>query len=120
MEQGTGSFAFCQKAKLWFASVKPSAATLIRVATIIRFPTLPTKKTPPKGEVFFGAGYGNRTRLHGLGSRCITDIRTLHSIGLIIAGIYGKFNPFLSTITSLFRNLDMVRLKDAVRYVILH
>ena len=24
-----------------------------------------------------GAGYGNRTRLHGLGSRCITDIRTL-------------------------------------------
>ena len=26
----------------------------------------------------FGAGYGSRTRLHGLGSRCITDIRTLH------------------------------------------
>ena len=24
-----------------------------------------------------GAGYGSRTRLHGLGSRCITDIRTL-------------------------------------------
>ena len=27
--------------------------------------------------MYFGAGYGNRTRLHGLGSRCITDIRTL-------------------------------------------
>ena len=26
---------------------------------------------------FFGAGYGSRTRLHGLGSRCITDIRIL-------------------------------------------
>ena len=27
---------------------------------------------------YFGAGYGSRTRLHGLGSRCITDIRILH------------------------------------------
>ena len=30
---------------------------------------------------FHGAGYGNRTRLHGLGSRCITDIRTLQLYG---------------------------------------
>ena len=29
------------------------------------------------GVLIFGAGYGSRTRLHGLGSRCITDIRTL-------------------------------------------
>ena len=34
---------------------------------------------PPDGWSFcFGAGYGSRTRLHGLGSRCITDIRILH------------------------------------------
>ena len=26
---------------------------------------------------FFGAGYGSRTRLRGLGSRCTTDVRTL-------------------------------------------
>ncbi len=31
----------------------------------------------------YGAGYGSRTRLHGLGSRCITDIRTLRSSGII-------------------------------------
>ena len=30
-----------------------------------------------KRDYFVGAGYGSRTRLHGLGSRCITDIRTL-------------------------------------------
>ena len=29
--------------------------------------------------VRLGAGYGSRTRLHGLGSRCITDIRILHA-----------------------------------------
>ena len=29
-------------------------------------------------EVLFGAGYGNRTRLLGLGSRCTTDVLTLH------------------------------------------
>ena len=29
----------------------------------------------------FGAGYGSRTRLHGLGSRCITDIRILRLCG---------------------------------------
>ena len=38
----------------------------------------PYKKWAPRmWSPFFGAGYGNRTRLHGLGSRCITDIRTL-------------------------------------------
>ena len=26
----------------------------------------------------FGAGYGSRTRLSGLGSRCTTDVLTLH------------------------------------------
>ena len=47
--------------------------------------------------MFFGAGYGNRTRLHGLGSRCITDIRTLHSIDGIIADPNENFNTFLSS-----------------------
>ena len=30
--------------------------------------------------LFFGAGYGNRTRLLGLGSRCTTDVLTLQNI----------------------------------------
>ena len=30
-----------------------------------------------KSYFFFGAGYGSRTRLNGLGSRCNTDIPTL-------------------------------------------
>ena len=42
------------------------------------------KKEPPYGRLFFGAGYGSRTRLHGLGSRCITDIRILR--------LYGYYN----------------------------
>ena len=37
----------------------------------------PKEKTTQRVVFSFGAGYGNRTRLHGLGSRCITDIRTL-------------------------------------------
>ncbi len=58
------------------------------------------KKSEPSvmGGSPFGAGYGNRTRLHGLGSRCITDIRTLQIFTTvqIIAEDGGKFNPFLS------------------------
>ena len=40
----------------------------------------PKNRTPTELSVGvrLGAGYGNRTRLHGLGSRCITDIRILH------------------------------------------
>ena len=55
------------------------------------------KGTPQGVPLLFGAGYGNRTRLHGLGSRCITDIRTLHSGG-IIAEANGKSKPFLSEV----------------------
>ena len=55
-----------------------------------------TKNATPDGVAFFvGAGYGSRTRLHGLGSRCITDIRTLRSVGIIAKGAI-KSNPFLS------------------------
>ena len=37
------------------------------------------RKHHPDGWCFlFGAGYGNRTRLLGLGSRCTTDVLTLH------------------------------------------
>ena len=36
------------------------------------------KEMPSGWKAFlFGAGYGNRTRLRGLGSRCTTDVRTL-------------------------------------------
>ena len=39
----------------------------------------------------FGAGYGNRTRLLGLGSRCTTDVLTLHlENGIIIADFFSK------------------------------
>ena len=54
------------------------------------------KKDTPSGCHFYGAGYGNRTRLHGLGSRCITDIRTLRT-RCIIPNQNSNFNPFLST-----------------------
>ena len=50
---------------------------------------------PGWGACAFGAGYGNRTRLHGLGSRCITDIRTLRDGG-IITGVDGKCKGILS------------------------
>ena len=37
------------------------------------------QKSPTFVEDFlFGAGYGSRTRLRGLGSRCTTDVRILH------------------------------------------
>ena len=38
------------------------------------------KKDTRRGVFLFGAGYGSRTRLNGLGSRCNTDIPTLHSL----------------------------------------
>ena len=54
---------------------------------------LPKKERPPGGwSFFFGAGYGSRTRLHGLGSRCITDIRILH--GLYYSKRHGKIQVF--------------------------
>ena len=46
-----------------------------------------TQKSPiclvDKSGFFVGAGYGSRTRLHGLGSRCITDIRTLRGVRVL-------------------------------------
>ena len=57
------------------------------------------KKPSTRMAFFFGAGYGSRTRLHGLGSRCITDIRILRSGG-IISKPHGKINHFLSAETS--------------------
>ena len=55
---------------------------------------LPNRKDHPAGWSFlFGAGYGSRTRLHGLGSRCITDIRTLRLDGIITES-EGKCNSF--------------------------
>ena len=53
-----------------------------RTPALNRFDSLffPKNKRPPFGWPFiFGAGYGSRTRLHGLGSRCITDIRILRT-----------------------------------------
>ena len=48
-----------------------------------------------------GAGYGSRTRLSGLGSRCTTDVRTLHlDFSGIIPSSDGKCNRFLSRFQS--------------------
>ena len=55
------------------------------------------KKSPlsaDKSDFFRGAGYGSRTRLHGLGSRCITDIRTLRC-ECIIPNPFVEFKSFL-------------------------
>ena len=52
---------------------------------------IPKEKLPP-GSLLFGAGYGSRTRLHGLGSRCITDIRTLRMCGYY-SKAYTKIQP---------------------------
>ena len=50
---------------------------------LARLPDLSNKKSTPKGCFFIGAGYGSRTRLHGLGSRCITDIRILRIVKVL-------------------------------------
>ena len=50
------------------------------------------KIRPPKGwSYFFGAGYGSRTRLNGLGSRCNTDIPTLRFTYRVIVAYRRRF-----------------------------
>ena len=50
------------------------------------------QKATAKAVAFcFGAGYGNRTRLLGLGSRCTTDVLTLRFVNsAIIADFFWK------------------------------
>ena len=47
-----------------------------RIQALVQVPK--TKRSKPAGLLRTGAGYGSRTRLSGLGSRCTTDVRTLH------------------------------------------
>ena len=47
-----------------------------------------------KVSIIFGAGYGSRTRLHGLGSRCITDIRILRMCGYYSRAFW-KIQPLI-------------------------
>ena len=50
------------------------------------------KETPSRRMVFlFGAGYGSRTRLNGLGSRCNTDIPTLRFTYRVIVAYRRRF-----------------------------
>ena len=65
--------------------------------TLTRFPPVFTKKEQHPGGVLFsfGAGYGNRTRLCGLGSDRSTDELTLRC-GAIIADPRRKINKNLS------------------------
>ena len=91
-----------RREKLLCRSVKPSRPTVHRtVGSSVRLPYRPKGKTTQRVVFPFGAGYGSRTRLHGLGSRCITDIRILHRVG-IIAKVHGKFNLFLPQKSTFF------------------
>ena len=62
------------------------ASTPLRVCEVrssFRFPPqalLQKIRDAIRRLLFFGAGYGNRTRLLGLGSRCTTDVLTLQNI----------------------------------------
>ena len=49
------------------------------------------KKDTPRGVFLFGAGYGSRTRLNGLGSRCNTDIPTLRFTYRVIVAYRRRF-----------------------------
>ena len=52
----------------------------------------PKRKHHPDGWCFlFGAGYGSRTRLNGLGSRCNTDIPTLRFTYRVIVAYRRRF-----------------------------
>ena len=60
------------------------------------------RETRLRVSLFFGAGYGSRTRLNGLGSRCNTDIPTLRTDGVyhilrVISrrNIHVGANPFI-------------------------
>ena len=58
-------------------------------------PSLPIIKGHPNGVPFYyGAGYGSRTRLHGLGSRCITDIRILRCVRTLYQRGMKNSTPF--------------------------
>ena len=65
------------------------ASTPLRVCEVrssFRFPPqalLQKIRDAIRRLLFFGAGYGNRTRLLGLGSRCTTDVLTLQSEAII-------------------------------------
>ena len=52
---------------------------------------LQKRKTPTWVSFFFGAGYGSRTRLNGLGSRCNTDIPTLQFTYRVIVAYRRQF-----------------------------
>ena len=63
-----------------------------------RRPLLRSKSAAPKKKrhtlvclFFFGAGYGSRTRLNGLGSRCNTDIPTLRFTYRVIVAYRRRF-----------------------------
>ena len=49
------------------------------------------KKDTRRGVFLFGAGYGSRTRLNGLGSRCNTDIPTLRFTYRVIVAYRRRF-----------------------------
>ena len=51
----------------------------------------PKKKDTRRGVFLFGAGYGSRTRLNGLGSRCNTDIPTLRFTYRVIVAYRRRF-----------------------------
>ena len=95
---GYGSrFAFSPMAKI---KVLPPSSR--RQAGVHRTPafnwfdslSLHNKRAPMRVPFYYGAGYGSRTRLHGLGSRCITDIRILRYVRVLYQRGMENSTPF--------------------------
>ena len=53
-----------------------------------------SKRAPMWVPFYYGAGYGSRTRLHGLGRRCITDIRILRCVRTLYQRELENSTPF--------------------------
>ena len=62
----------------------------------VRFPPSPKRRPPHWGGLLFGAGYGNRTRLRGLGSHYNSRYTNPAFRDAIITKGYVKSNHFLS------------------------
>ena len=77
------SQAFCRRQDLGAGGIHFRRAVLIPLGWSDQGERNPKIKDRQRRSFIFGAGYGNRTRLLGLGSRCTTDVLTLRSEAII-------------------------------------
>ena len=77
------SQAFCRRQNLGAGGIHFRRAVLIPLGWSDQGERNPKIKDRQRRSFIFGAGYGNRTRLLGLGSRCTTDVLTLRSEAII-------------------------------------